>query len=635
VPYFLTVFKNNFKKDMPCHSHCYLLSHTRTIGAEFMQAGVRRMFRELKPASVCAALDTANVSRRGWSELYKLLKMATTAAGFKMPVQDTANPNRVLDVKKAYDQQCRDTLLKDIPKEQEDVVLDLDTVIKWAVDAAVDADVLKVSRLKADGKVMVVITLDETHWPGGKKMERVCIKVVNQMVKTPTEVPIQSEHDVYILAMFYVVKESYEILKEKLAPIDKLVRLYEQGRLINLGHGLPPMRVEFHLACDLKTLFACYKISNGANAKIQGLFDAVELKDRPEVIKAVLAGTYQKVMQEMETAQALDDAVFGIPVSRVHFCSLHCRMRLVEYFVNKLVSDVWSQVGLSGTDLASRQEKLRDLEDELQRVGLYGGNVEIREDKKRSTKNGPAQFKKLSMNGDLCKKLLKRDGGMGFKALIGIVTPGSARREALLRVWGNLVKVCHYLEVISLTDEEKTAWPALIQAFLTDYISLYGQRISKYMYILATVGQIYMDTHGAFAVWNAQAMEKSHSRAKCHLLTKTNRGGGVTKLAVSQQLIQISFRVSLHRRNKIRELKETPSLLAQFVAVEGAANQVEGVDEEELEDVEEEEYMTMIEARDTSSGSDSDLDGYGDDDEDDESGADAGGDGAGSSGIRG
>ncbi len=42
-------------------------------------------------------------------------------------------------------------------------------------------------------------------------------------------------------------------------------------------------------------------------------------------------------------------------------------------------------------------------------------------------------------------------------------------------------------------------------------------------------------------------MEKSHWKAKCLYMSKTNKGGGLSKISASFQLMLISFRTMYHR----------------------------------------------------------------------------------------
>jgi hypothetical protein len=67
------------------------------------------------------------------------------------------------------------------------------------------------------------------------------------------------------------------------------------------------------------------------------------------------------------------------------------------------------------------------------------------------------------------------------------------------------------------------------------------------MYILGMVGGVFMDEYGPFTVWSAQGFEKSHFKAKCLYMSKSNKGGGKVKVAGNYQVVQTELRIKVHQ----------------------------------------------------------------------------------------
>ena len=252
-----------------------------------MQEGVTKMFGNLDAKMVCAALDNAKISTEGWREIFSQLKVAASDAELALKVKSTSNPNQVKAAKVELDGMAKDSILKDVDPRSDDIELELDAMIKLAVGCSISSGVLRRRTLVEDGHVKVVITLDETTWASAKKLERVCLKVVNQMVKTPTETLIQSELDVYPLMMFYVDKEDHKVLSEKLKHVNERVVRFNAGETLDFP-DIGALGVEMHLAADLKTLHAVYGVSNSPTAHLQNLYDVERYANRARVMADVI-----------------------------------------------------------------------------------------------------------------------------------------------------------------------------------------------------------------------------------------------------------------------------------------------------------------------------------------------------------
>jgi hypothetical protein len=549
------------KRVVPCSS----------IVCGLKQEGVNAMFKKLDAGVVLSALDSAKISNEGWRDIFSQLKSAAADARLKLKVHSTANPHQVKAAKVMLDNQCKSALLSNIAVDADVIELNLDEMIEIAVACSISSGVLKPSQLREDGVVKVMLTLDETCWAGDKKLERVCLKIMNQMLASPTEVPVQSEFDVYPLMMFFVAKEDHQVLKANLQGVNEHVKAFNAGRKLAFpgvttdpADGLP---VECHLSADLKTVHAVYNVSNSPSAKSQNAYDTHLKAERPSILDRVAAGELTFTMDDIRGFRDSADAALDIPLDRVHFCSLHGEMRLVEALLNRLINDAWNLTHTDGGSSDLRTRKLEQITGVLRRMGVYGGRVEIREDVKRTAKHGmaPTRHKQISLNGTMCRTLLDYNDGDWYRSLILALNPSPRRRAALTALWGHCRKVCGYLRARFLTAAEIAAWPKIIADFLASFKACYGTAYTKYMYILGTVAGAFMETYGAVSIWNAQALEKSHWRAKCLYLSKTNKGGGKVKQSPLYQLTLVTFRTMMHRMRQAQgDLK-----LRMFMSGEG------------------------------------------------------------------
>jgi hypothetical protein len=118
----------------------------------------------------------------------------------------------------------------------------------------------------------------------------------------------------------------------------------------------------------------------------------------------------------------------------------------------------------------------------------------------------------------------------------------------MIEMWDTLRRVCHFLRAKSYTIEELDEWEPLIALFVAQWHSVHDDApLTRYMYLLRSVGGFFMRTYGVLAIWNAQGLEKSHWREKCVFMSKTNKGGGHGGPSALAQLAHVSFRTMLHR----------------------------------------------------------------------------------------
>lgn len=155
--------------------------------------------------------------------------------------------------------------------------------------------------------------------------------------------------------------------------------------------GMGQYKVEWHFGGDLKTLKCMLNVLKGANSKSPCLY----------CISA-------KVLDKKYWSKALDrhlkdlnySTILGIPLSRVHICTMHALCRIIEKLVVLHVSFAWTlrpnSIGI---------EDVKALETVLSDIVLHGGHIKIEQDEKRSN-DGRDLPNKLSIGGVKARRFL-------------------------------------------------------------------------------------------------------------------------------------------------------------------------------------------------------------------------------------
>lgn len=529
-----------------------LLQHSsyQSVKKKVQQEGLNKLLAELTPDKVLRICDLARVSTEGWTTVWKALKDAATGLGVKLRTRNgAANPYCVDIAKKRLDTEAQLTMLKGSQCTEEAVHLDFYNVLQVAVASSFDRGILSRSATRQDGRLKVCICLDETKWFADKKLERVCLKLMNEVMRDEddrlADTRFQSEDDVFPLSLFYVAKEDYVALSQGLQHIKNIVQELEDGKVVHIPgveseDGSPyDFLVECHLAADLKTLHLMYQVSNSPSAKLQNLYDMDLKQDRNNLEKR------PGVTRELHAG-----AVLPIPLDRVHFCSMHAEMRLVDFLVNKLIGIAWTWVQASDTSKSKEegQKRVQGLQDVLQAAGVYGGHVQILADNSRKRKSdGAVQHCRLSFNDRTCRKILE---DKVYEGMVKALQLDRGHRVALLKMWEAVANVCKYLRGWDSGRDKVEIFNKDVEIMMHAYVACFpDQPCNKYMHMLYCQGSFFLVTYGAFGIWNAQALEKSHYKVKYLYLTKSNKGGGQKERVVCPlwQLCLIQYRQLAHR----------------------------------------------------------------------------------------
>jgi hypothetical protein len=116
--------------------------------------------------------------------------------------------------------------------------------------------------------------MDEAEIVKGEKLERMSITLMNHALKDPLLAKmdpryfsVQSKDEIWPVGTFRVIKESNACLKWVLdqTPIPELINAQNAGQKL-VAQGIGEFSVEWHLACDIKTIKSLYGFGHGANS---------------------------------------------------------------------------------------------------------------------------------------------------------------------------------------------------------------------------------------------------------------------------------------------------------------------------------------------------------------------------------
>jgi hypothetical protein len=216
--------------------------------------------------------------------------------------------------------------------------------------------------------------LDGCRCAKGDEWERVGVRIMNQIRKSPHAVNIQSSSDVFLVGMFKIQKEDHQTLKAKLAPLNVEVKDFRGVG----GHppatvdllGLGQLPVKIRLGADLKTAHAIYNVQSGHNSPFQNLFDPFHFKCRNPLSQNPKY-PYTPAPGICREPAFWEEAALCIPPKDFIPCGLHILLRLVDHMLNKHVEAGWDAIAAPGEDSAALQKMKDVLTLHLDEDGFY------------------------------------------------------------------------------------------------------------------------------------------------------------------------------------------------------------------------------------------------------------------------
>ena len=291
------------------------------------------------------------------------------------------------------------------------------------------------TREECNGKLIFVLKLDECQVVKGQHLERVSLTLMTralhgqEMEQSPLQgnnddsihttgqeyFGVQSEKNIWWLAAFTLYKETYDSLKWYLhqTNIPSIIAQQSEGQTLHVL-GVGSFEVEWHMAGDLKTLkcmlgcklgattlFPCIyclhsrvepnrgkKGSKGqTTARITKVGDGNSSNQNALTSTKSAAQWFQGILSCDRTNppnRDIDDnkwdPILPIPLTRVHICSLHARLRILDKLLKLHINYAWNM-----EPLERRESCIQDLEEILNSIGLHGGMVTLHKDSKIST----------------------------------------------------------------------------------------------------------------------------------------------------------------------------------------------------------------------------------------------------------
>ena len=336
---------------------------------------------------------------------------------------------------------------------------------------------------------------------------------------------VQSEKNIWWLAAFELPHESNDSLRWYLSRtgIPELISLQTRGQTLD-AEGVGTFVVEWHMAGDLKTLKCMLGCKLGANTFFPCIYCC---HSKSEVVKGSKASrkgagtmatkatskgkkntgttlsTTQNTSKSMQWVNGIlscdintppnrdqEDSMWNpildIPLSRVHICTLHARLRIMDKLLKLHVNYAWN---MEPEDL--RRECINKLEDALSSVGLHGGAVTLSKDSKKSGQ-GQDNPNKICMGGSKARHLISNHSGSTshtqfqiWKQICDCTTYRGNNAELGLkraRPWESLDTMIPLLEKARLSPEEITTLTSIIHTFTQQMVDAWGEtHITHYM----------------------------------------------------------------------------------------------------------------------------------------------------------
>ena len=204
---------------------------------------------------------------------------------------------------------------------------------------------------EVDNKPLVfVLKMDEAEIVKGDKQERISITIMNRALTEPTLnkkdprfFAVQSENNIWPIETFKVIKESHECLDWVLNQTDipSIIATQHGGRKLSV-ENVGEFAVEWHLACDMKTIKCLYGFSHDPSTQHSCIYcwcertkpknlTIEEARDPSKAKKRWNGGVFSSSIttKPVQGPGGGPDRngkwapILDIPMTRVHFCTLH------------------------------------------------------------------------------------------------------------------------------------------------------------------------------------------------------------------------------------------------------------------------------------------------------------------------
>ena len=502
----------------------------------------------ITPLEMLDVMDSAGISQKGYRALYRLITSGLRVKGFKRSVLPTPyslemarkTANGKVDamfngyrwvedlmplVDRVYEYNKFNNVYIDMEELQRAMVRYYDLTIE-----------------ETRQKLIFVLKLDECQVVKGQRLERVSVTLMSRALDgRPLELDeihteqategdaanyqqcyygVQSEKNIWWQAAWTLPHESHDTLRWYFskAGIDQIISRQVHGQKLQVI-GIGDFDVEWHLGGDLKTLkcmlgckggantlfpciYCCHSKSNVSMIAGKGRTPSKEKGRCQKGTKNTMSSDINRGKSSKEWQNGIlscdrsrppsrdqEDRswnpILPIPLSQVHVCTLHARLRILDKLMMLHINYAWNM-----EPALRRQESIRALESILSAIGLHSGAVVLTKD----TKSNPTQDNpnKICMGGSKARHLLANHSKSGshtefevWKKICDVTTyRGNEHRLGLkrARVWEACDKMVSLLERPLLDNNGIEVLKQNICKFTEEMVEAWGEtHITHYM----------------------------------------------------------------------------------------------------------------------------------------------------------
>lgn len=207
------------------------------------------------------------------------------------------------------------------------------------------------------------------------------------------------------------------------------------------------------------------------------------------------------------------DAVLPIPLTRVHMCTLHAFVRIVDKMVYLSILFAWNK-----SPQTESKKSIEAIECVLSKASLHGGHVKIEKDIKRSGTRGNI-IEYTSMSSVKARHFLEKKCGHGcwglYEELINAEDDCTSGGHESIRKkkcsWRSLSSFFLRMDKETFMEGDAIAFQEVVTDFIKAMKDAWGDNHMKhYMHQLFSHGPWFATKYGSLAIWGTQGMEKSH-----------------------------------------------------------------------------------------------------------------------------
>lgn len=340
----------------------------------------------------------------------------------------------------------------------------------------------------------------------GKKFERVSITLMNRALDPEIQMTsdryfsVQSEQEIWPVACFQVEKESHEVLDWvfRKTKFPDVISAQSSGQKLVVP-GIGSFSVEWHLSADMKTIKCMYGLKHGPSSKMNCIYCEQE-RNKPVVGNAASSsqaatarakshwhgGLFASRIRAKPCDVSSHDRwkpILPIPLTRVHICTLHAQVRIIEKMLHMHFMFVWN---MQGED--RRANAIDLMEKSLSEIGVEGGNCQLKKDPKLSGATGNVP-QKPSLSGVVASRLFQPSSWSGKdKAWKDVCTAEQNNLEQGLSrqrrydMWEAFEELQPYLTGLVLTTEQRRACKEKFDKWGKLYLAAFGEEhVTHYM----------------------------------------------------------------------------------------------------------------------------------------------------------